>query len=144
MYQKCPHLRIVKPPSDKFQFGHLHLSVNSKNTCLTSLTLLEQDFRQQKNQLLPIQRSRPSRDSQEPKTTKKIQFSPWPFLENPLFVLFPGKILDWGFSKKAIARIEIFWLFQVTMNISKAWNAKFEAASFFARCVSELTIARFG
>ena len=37
------------------------------------------------------------------------------------------------FLKKAIARIDfLLLLFQVPMNLSKAWNAKLEAGSFFA------------
>ena len=37
-----------------------------------------------------------------------------------------------GFSKRALTGIEIFFLFYVPMNPSKAWNAKLEAASFLA------------
>ena len=57
----------------------------------TVATLLVQDFRQQKNQPLPIQRSRPSRDSQEPKTTKKFQFSRWLFQKIPFLYFFLHK-----------------------------------------------------
>ena len=34
--------------------------------------------------------------------------------------------------QKAIARIEIFLLVYVPMNLSKAWNTELEVASFFA------------
>ena len=143
-------------------------------------TLLVQDFRQQKNQPIPIQHSRPSRDSQKPKTTKKFQISRVLFQKIPLLYFFLHKSWIWQtlehntkkfliaifimlqknafgqknfkfhapgstksriyaeksakrrFSKKAIARIEIFLLFQVSMNIPKAWNDKVEVASFFA------------
>ena len=43
-----------------------------------------------------------------------------------------GKSTKRGFSKKAIVKIEIFLLFLVPMNLSKAWNTKLEAGSFFA------------
>ena len=39
------------------------------------------------------------------------------------------KVKKGDFLKKAIARIEFFF---VVLGSSKAWNAKFEAASFFA------------
>ena len=45
--------------------------------------------------------------------------------------IYAGKSTKMGFSKKAIARIEFFLLFVVSMNLSKAWNSKLEAASFF-------------
>ena len=48
----------------------------------TIITLLVQVFRRQKNQPLPIQRSRPSRDSQEPKTIFFFQFSRLEKLKN--------------------------------------------------------------
>ena len=46
----------------------------SVNLQYISLTLAVLVFRRQKNQPLLIQRSRPLRDSQEPKTRKKFQF----------------------------------------------------------------------
>ena len=46
--------------------------------------------------------------------------------------IYAGKSTKRGFSKKALARIEIFLLFYVPMNHSKAWIAKLEVASFFA------------
>ena len=113
-------------------------------------TLLVQDFRQQKNQPLPIQHSRPSRDSQEPKTTKKNQFSRWLFQKIPFLYFFLYKSWIWRtlghvmniFSKWHFhnaskeyfwsKKIEIFQLFQVPMNLTKAWNTKLEVASFFA------------
>ena len=36
------------------------------------------------------------------------------------------------FLKKPSRELKFFLLFQVPMNLSKAWNAKLEAASFFA------------
>ena len=45
--------------------------------------------------------------------------------------IYAGKSAKRGFSKKAITRIEFFLLFQVTMNLLKAWNVKLEVASFF-------------
>ena len=58
-------------------------------------TLPVQVFRQQKNQLLLIQRSRPWRDSQEPKTTKKIQFSRGLFQKIPFLCFFLHKSWIW-------------------------------------------------
>ena len=59
-------------------------------------TLLVQDFRQQKNQPLPIYRSRPSRDSYEPKTTtKKNQFLLWLLQKFPFFYFFLHKSWIW-------------------------------------------------
>ena len=49
---------------------------------------------------------------------------------NPGFM--QEKVQKGDFLKKALMRIETFLLFQVPMNPSKAWNAKLEAASFFA------------
>ena len=46
--------------------------------------------------------------------------------------LMQEKVQKGDFQKKALERIEIFLLFQIPMNLSKAWNAKLEAASFFA------------
>ena len=57
------------------------------------VTLAAQVFRWQKKYPLLILRSRPSRDSQEPKTKKKSILTR-AFLENLLFVLFPALILD--------------------------------------------------
>ena len=51
-------------------------------------------FQMAKKGPLLIQRSRPSRDSQEPKTKQKINSSKGFFQQNPLFVLFLAKILD--------------------------------------------------
>ena len=62
---------------------------------LSYITLLVQDFRQQKNQPLPIQRSRPSVYSQEPKTTKKFQFSRWLFQKIPFLYFFLHKSWIW-------------------------------------------------
>ena len=45
--------------------------------------------------------------------------------------IYAKKSTKRGFSKKALAKIE-FVLFLVDMNPLKAWNAKLEAASFFA------------
>ena len=59
------------------------------------VTLLGQDFRQQKNQPLLIQCSRPSRDSQEPKPTKKFQFSRWLFQKIPFLYFFLHKSWIW-------------------------------------------------
>ena len=36
------------------------------------------------------------------------------------------------FLKKGLMRMDFFLFFQVFMNLSKAWNAELEAASFFA------------
>ena len=49
---------------------------------------------------------------------------------NPGFM--QEKVQRGDFLKKAIARTEIVLLFQVPMNLSKAWNTKLEVASFFA------------
>ena len=46
--------------------------------------------------------------------------------------IYAEKSTKRGFSKKALERIEIFFLFYVPMNISKAWNAKLEAGIFLA------------
>ena len=51
-------------------------------------------------------------------------------LPNPGFM--QEKVEKGDFLKKAIAKIEKILLFQVPINLSKAWNAKLEAASFFA------------
>ena len=58
-------------------------------------TLLVQIFRWQKNQPLLIQRSRPSRDSYEPKTTKNFQFSLWLFQKIPFLYFFLHKSWIW-------------------------------------------------
>ena len=49
-------------------------SIDKKLKTNGLITLVVQVFRRPKNQPLLIQRSRPSRDSQEPKTRKKFQF----------------------------------------------------------------------
>ena len=127
-----------------------------KKSRLYRSTLLVQDFRQQKNQPLLIQRSRPSRDSQEPKTTKKFQFSRWLFQKIPFLYFFLHKSWIWrtlghvmnifsywhfhnntfGQKKFQISRTGSkvpFWqFFRNPMNLLKAWNAKLEAAKFFA------------
>ena len=46
--------------------------------------------------------------------------------------IYAGKSTKRGFSKKALKRIEIFFLFYVPMNTSKAWKAKLEAGIFLA------------
>ena len=43
-------------------------------------------------------------------------------------MIYAGKSTKREFSIKALVRIEIFVLFEVPMNLSKAWNAKLEAA----------------
>ena len=58
-------------------------------------TLFVQNFRKQKNQPLPIYRSRPSRDSQKPKTTKIFQFSRWLFQKIPFLYFFLHKSWIW-------------------------------------------------
>ena len=58
-------------------------------------TLHVQDFRQQKNSPLPIQCFRPSVYSQEPKTTKKFQFSRWLFQKIPFLYFFQHKSWIW-------------------------------------------------
>ena len=72
-FLKCLKMKML------LQIGWLCLYdvIDGREKCfpLTQSTLLVQVFRQQKNQLLLIQRSSPSRDSQEPKTRKKIHFS---------------------------------------------------------------------
>ena len=45
--------------------------------------------------------------------------------------IYVGKSTKRGFSKKGLTRTQKFLLFYVPMNLSKAWNAKLGAASFF-------------
>ena len=45
--------------------------------------------------------------------------------------LMQEKVLIGDFPKKT-SKFEMFLLFQVPMNLSKTWNSKLEAASFFA------------
>ena len=94
-------------------------------------TLLVQDFRQQKNQPLPIQPSRPSGYSQEPKTAKKIQFSRWLFQKIPFLYFFLHKSWIWWTLGHVInifsywhyhdASKEYFWsnFFQISCTSSK-------------------------
>ena len=42
------------------------------------------------------------------------------------------KVQKGDFLKKPSREFKFFLLFQVPMNLSKAWNTKFEVASFFA------------
>ena len=49
---------------------------------------------------------------------------------NPGFM--QEKVQKGDFLKKPSRELKIFWLFQVPMNLSRAWNAKLEVASFFA------------
>ena len=58
-------------------------------------TLTVQIFRQPKKYPLLIQRSRPLRDSQEPKTRKKIQFSRALFQKIPFLYFFLHKFWIW-------------------------------------------------
>ena len=92
----CPRtldLLQSRPPSPYLLSAELGLDSRLQKDMQQTkpVTLLVQDFRQQKNQPLPIQRSRPSRDSQEPKTTKKIQFSRWLFQKIPFLYFFLHK-----------------------------------------------------
>ena len=87
-------------------------------------TLLVQDFRQQKNQPLPIQRSRPSVYSQEPKTAKKFQFSRWLFQKIPFLYFFLRKSWIWR-TLGHVMNIFSYWHFH---NASKEyfWSKKFQ------------------
>ena len=49
---------------------------------------------------------------------------------NPGFM--QEKVQKGDFLKKPSRELNFFLLFQVPMNLSKAWNTKLEAASFFA------------
>ena len=51
-------------------------------------------------------------------------------LPNPGFM--QEKVQKGDFLKKLLQELKFFLLFLVPMNLSKAWNAKLEAASFFA------------
>ena len=89
-------LKTLLFPSSKYiELGSrpkaLLMSKIRLETWHTPFTLLVQNFRQQKNQPLLIQRSRPLRDSQEPKTTKKIQFSQSIFQKIPFLYFFLHK-----------------------------------------------------
>ena len=46
--------------------------------------------------------------------------------------IYAGKSTKRGFSKKGLTRIKKKFLFQVPLNLQKAWNAKLGAGSFFA------------
>ena len=59
---------------------------------------------------------------------------------NPGFM--QKKVQKRGFSKKAIARIEKLFLFQIPMNLLKAWNAKFYAGKSTKRGFSKKALAR--
>ena len=83
--RKNPFLTTIRPP---VVIGESHQCLNppqkafvpSRNNMMllitshVDITLSVQVFRRPKKQPLPIQRSRPLGDSQEPKTNKKIQF----------------------------------------------------------------------
>ena len=81
-------------------------------------TLLLQDFRQQKNQPFPIQCSRPSRDSQEPKTAKKFQFSRWLFQKIPFLYFSLHKSWIW----RTLGHV---------MNISSKWHFHNASKEYF-------------
>ena len=49
---------------------------------------------------------------------------------NPGFM--QEKVQKGDFLKKPSQELKLVFLFPVPMNLSKAWNAKLEAASFFA------------
>ena len=51
-------------------------------------------------------------------------------LSNPGFM--QEKVQKGDFLKKPSRELNFFLLFQVPMNLSKAWDTKLEAASFFA------------
>ena len=51
-------------------------------------------------------------------------------LPNPGFM--QEKVQKGDFQKKDLQELNFFLLFEVPMNLLKAWNAKFEVASFFA------------
>ena len=80
-------------------------------------TLPVQVFRRQKNYPLPIQRPRPSGDSQKPKTTKKIQFSRWLFQKIPFLYFFQHKSWIWR-SLGHVMNIFPYWHFH---NASKEY-----------------------
>ena len=85
-------------------------------------TLHVQDFRQQKNYPLPILHSRPSRDSQEPKTTIKFQFSRWLFQKIAFLYFFLHKSWTWQ-NLGHVMNIFSYWHFH---NASKEnfWSKK--------------------
>ena len=92
-----PVTQALQQPGQRRRDKQIPIQVHNKDT------LLVQDFRQQKIQLLPIQCSRPSRDSQEPKTTKNFNSRDSFFRKSP-FCTFscikPGFGRPWDTLKK--------------------------------------------
>ena len=93
-----------------------------------------QVFRQQKTQPLLIQHSRPLRNSQEPKITKKKSILMMAFLENPLFVLFPAQILDLA-DPGACYEYFFYWHFH---NASKEYFWSKKISNFMHRFKSAI------
>ena len=76
-------------------FHSIPISVFHENIFETQVTLVKQIFRQPKKYPLLIQRSRPSRDSQEPKTKIVFQFSRGLFQKIPFLYFFLHKSWIW-------------------------------------------------
>ena len=102
-------LSIAKSKSHYFDLQNLRYELRTQflaivPTSQTMHTLLVQDFRQQKNYPLLIQCSRPSRDSQEPKTTKKFSSCNGPFILRPHF----WKSVEKWFQKSGSSNSDFF------------------------------------
>ena len=112
------HYPQCKNYHGKHMLSIIHISIHRQGT------LLGQDLRQQKNQPLLIQCSRPSRDSQEPKPTKKIQFLQWLFQKIPFLYFFLHKSWIWR-TLGHVMNIFSYWHFH---NASKEyfWSKKFQ------------------